>query len=502
MTSFSVPHYIQVFGRRMSRRRDVSDHPRMQRVMRSALLPSSDVPSPDKQMEQNQDDQVVLPEPFVARDVVRLAVLSRLVEIFRFTIAKDIIDEPVSKASLTHAFGLHAEMKNSQLAVSEEELSSLWTLITDDERNPLDDITFGVLFDFEFPLFPETTAGERRILQELCDLSSTSTSASVTDSLADTQPTPLRNSSSSKPHMFEFVTKDDVCEALGVAGDAQVVEYIFASGVTVLPTEVFRYVVASLSLHPRTVQYAPEFVKNIATTKKRMQPLIPYVIVLVLICAMIPSLAPRTSSLINENMMHWIDNDWETGCSGEDDDGANITRPAEAGALRTRQCDFSFKSFFHMSTPYPDALRYLKRQWVLTLWHDTAIPPSRLPVGGVRLSGAAVIRYVRSRDPLTALDEAALAKCRKVGLRAWSEHFEVSSSYACDYVTAVEVPFDVNQSEALKITGNLSLRSFLGTHDGGSSESGPSHSAVIIQFVGFAVSSPTIVFNTDRKSVV
>ena len=137
--------------------------------------------------------------------IVHVTILSRLVESFRFTCGPSILESPVNCESLSQALIDHHRlvmalqgMKSSCLQMpkiffgsflrcitgayvpplcSEEDTEELikqktqeiWSHITTTYGTDMRDITYQDLFDFEFPLFPETTAAERRRLMHLVE---------------------------------------------------------------------------------------------------------------------------------------------------------------------------------------------------------------------------------------------------------------------------------------------------------------------------------------------
>jgi len=112
----------------------------------------------------------------------------------------------------------------------------------------------------------------------------------------------------------EVVNRDDVMKALKCGPGSQAVEYIFASGSDVLPVEVFRDVVGSLSLHPQPLSFASVFMQRAAFGCKRMLPLFPYMLLFVVVLFVVPFMVSTDHHSAYNNLWHWVNNDWGTGC--------------------------------------------------------------------------------------------------------------------------------------------------------------------------------------------
>eukprot|EP00672_Neobodo_designis_P003534 CAMPEP_0174871968 /NCGR_PEP_ID=MMETSP1114-20130205/72465_1 /TAXON_ID=312471 /ORGANISM="Neobodo designis, Strain CCAP 1951/1" /LENGTH=356 /DNA_ID=CAMNT_0016107261 /DNA_START=434 /DNA_END=1501 /DNA_ORIENTATION=- len=160
-----------------------------------------------------------------------------------------------SVRSLRHA--LHKQGREAEQAILSD-IDSVCKHVASLHSKELN-VTFGELFDFEFPLFPETTEEDRVLLQELCANS-------------------------------EVVARADVERALNVSSASQVVEFIFSSGSEALPVEVFKDIVDCLGTHPKTISFAPDFVTKMAATGQGMQGLILHLITLIAVLFVCPRL--------------------------------------------------------------------------------------------------------------------------------------------------------------------------------------------------------------------
>ena len=288
-------------------------------------------------------------------------------------------------------------------------------------------VTFRDLLDYQFTSFPETDELDRMKLRELA-----------------------------KTRMV--ISKRDVCVTVGVAEDSQLVDFIFGSGANVLPTKVFEEIIASLGVHPRTLNFAPQFAHKMVGGSRRGAPLLLNLVSLILIIVLAPRMANVAQHIFHTGMVDFIGNDWTNGCPN--------------GPTSELGCYFLRRNFGTITHSEFDALRFAREEFFLRLW-PTQGRASEQTFASAWLLGSLTLRHVPVDDWSGEYQRKATCQANNASTKAYV--FAIAESFGCDSLWSETFSFNLTQAEVLaKAARTVNISTQL-----------PQTTALIFDFVGY-----------------
>ncbi len=371
--------------------------------------------------------------PFPTNEVIHLAFIARIIESLRFSITDEMLLKEVTLDALRFEIHKHEtgglggaasrastgksdkddeETISADLKTIDSLLESIWhrfevcrkmSCVKDIELAKV--VTFADFFDYEFPLFPETTESDRLALKLLC----------------------------SRP----AITKMDVMEAVGVTDDSQLIEYLYTTGVEVISCEVFKYLVASLEMHPRSISFAPDFVTTILGAGRRMTSFFPNIVLLIMILIYVPIIANLPQFTLYSRFTNLLIDDWITGCPN--------------GVTDELGCNFLRRHLDLTRLPHTEALRFAKKELIMKLWPTSGKTAAEAEFGSTWLLGGLVIRLAPEASASQSLPNGQYAPCSATNLSTSILHLEVGKSFDCTSIWSIIVPFNYTQEEALSL---------------------------------------------------